>query len=140
MNKTKKQKMYISVLLSNFSSFCACAKIGSKMIERYFCPLWLLHTGRGNACRAAKCDAIANKLTAPNMFIGYRVSFCRAASVSASSMKKSLNVAHSSTSVFSFLMGNTNVELWVTSKGQKYIQKYIFCLSNVAYTFHLLLR
>jgi len=46
--------------------------------------LWLLHTGRGNACCAAKCDAVANKLTASNMF-NYRVSFCRAASVSASS-------------------------------------------------------
>ncbi|KYN07992.1 hypothetical protein ALC62_01030 [Cyphomyrmex costatus] len=39
-----------------------------------------------NACRAAKCDAVANELTAPNMFIGYRVTFCRAASVSVSSV------------------------------------------------------
>jgi len=45
-----------------------------------------MHTGHGNACRAAKCDTVAmNKLTAPNVFIGYRVSFCHATSVSASS-------------------------------------------------------
>jgi len=49
--------------------------------------LWLLHTERGSACRVAKCDTIANKLIASNMFIGYRVSFYRAASISVSNVQ-----------------------------------------------------
>jgi len=36
------------------------------------CFLWLLHIGRENACRATKCNAVANKLTIPKVFIGYR--------------------------------------------------------------------
>jgi len=40
------------------------------MVEMYFALI-----------NMAKYDAIANKLTALNVFIGYRVLFCRAASV-----------------------------------------------------------
>jgi len=36
---------------------------------------------------ATKCNAVANKLIAPNVFIDYR-SFCRAASVSVSSVQE----------------------------------------------------
>jgi len=30
-------------------------------------PLWFLHIRRRNICRAAKCDVVANKITAPNI-------------------------------------------------------------------------
>ena len=40
-----------------------------------------------NTYRAVKYDEVANKLTAPNMFIDYCVTICRAASVSTSNAK-----------------------------------------------------
>jgi len=50
----------------------------------------LTASARGNIYRAAKCDAIANNLIVPNVFIDYCVSFCRATSISASNMQEPL--------------------------------------------------
>jgi len=48
-------------------SLAHAANRAQTMFDVNISEKWLLHTERGNACRAAKCDAIANKLTAPNV-------------------------------------------------------------------------
>lgn len=55
--------------------------------------LWLLHTGHGNAWRAGKGDTVTNQSFTPmekSYMIGYRVAFCREASVSAFCVQKPL--------------------------------------------------
>ena len=50
----------------------------------------ILDIYRWNIYRAAKCNEVANKLTAPNMFIGYRIALYCMTSVSASNVQKLL--------------------------------------------------
>ena len=70
--------------------------------------IWLMTSAHWMRKRAAKYDAVdANKLTAPNVFIGYRVSFCRA--------RKRFRVQCAEAITFIFLIFTTTIEWNITS-------------------------